>query len=152
MNSLDSIFSHHTNNSDSEFNDNNWIRKSEEIIFNLRKSLELINGDGDITVKSDYDYNGDRLMYVEKLNVNGNTYLLVIHAAFTFNDYRQKFYRYEIAVYDNDSEIKQIGGGYGTTGIDVVSNKMIIGSINNYCRNKFVISKVIEELKKKYLN
>jgi hypothetical protein len=47
-----------------EYTNDNWISIKDDLLKDLRKSLELI-GNGEIIEKDYYDYPGDRLMYKE---------------------------------------------------------------------------------------
>ena len=55
---------------------------------------------------------------------------------------------YEIGVYVNNPTTSQIGGGYGASGITTIKHTQLLGSSENYCRNKRVISKLCKFIKK----
>ena len=129
-----------------EYIDDNWISIKDDLLKDLRKSLELI-GNGEIIEKDYYDYPGDRLMYKEYFK--DNTRILVIHAAFAKHPYGStKEFRYEIGVYVNKPTTSQIGGGYGASGITTIRHTQLLGSSENYCRNKRVISNLCKFIKK----
>lgn len=143
---ISNIFNKYEHQFNDEFNDDNWIKMRENIINGLRQSLELI-GNGQIIEKSKYDFDGDRLMYKELFN--NNKLILVVHAAFEKHPYGGgKLYRYEIGVYRNNPRTQQIGGGYGASGIMSIEHTKLLHSIDNYCRNKNVISATCSEVKK----
>lgn len=143
---ISSIFNKHARRLGVEFNDDNWIERREDLLKGLNHSLELV-GSGEIEVKSEYDYVGDRLMYKELFK--DDTLILVIHAAFTKHPYGGgKLYRYEIGVYRNNPRTQQIGGGYGASGIMSIAHTNMVSSIDNYCSNQNVISATCIEIKK----
>ncbi len=129
-----------------EYTDDNWISIKKDLLKDLRKSLELI-GNGEIIEKDYYDYPGDRLMYKEYFK--DNTRILVVQAAFDKQPYGStKEFEYEIGVYKNNPTTSQIGGGYGTSGMTTIKHTQLLGSSENYCRNKRVISKLCKFIKK----
>lgn len=129
-----------------EYTDDNWISIKDDLLKDLRKSLELI-GNGEVIEKDYYDYPGDRLMYKEYFK--DNTRILVIHAAFDKQPYGStKEFRYEIGIYKNNPTTSQIGGGYGASGMTTINHTQLLGSSENYCRNKRVISKLCKFIKK----
>jgi hypothetical protein len=126
------------------------LSKEKTSVKGLRESLEMIDGDAEITEKSEYSFKGDRLIYKEMLS--NDTLILVIHAAYTKSTYGREYgYRYEIGLYQNDPSSYQIGGGYGASGIVGINHtKLIIFSdYNGVHYNKEIISKVIDFIKKK---
>lgn len=143
---ISNLFRKYEKDFEPEFNDENWIGKIKESIKGLYESLTLI-GNGEITVKSPYDIDGDRLMYKEMLK--NDTLILVVHAAYDKHPYGgPKLYRYEIGVYVNNPRTQQIGGGYGASGIMSIVHTNLLSSIDNYSFNRNVISKVCTDIKK----
>lgn len=142
---ISSVFRKYVNEFGDEFSDEDWIKRKNELLIGLRESLELI-GDGEIIEKPKYDYDGDRLMYKELFN--DDKLILVVHAAFEKHPYGGKLYRYEIGIYRNNPRTKQIGGGYGASGIMSIEHTNLLGSIDNYCRNKNVISSTCLDVKR----
>lgn len=146
---ISTIFRKYEESFEEEFNSDDWFDRKQELLDGLRQSLEMI-GDGEITEKSEYDYNGDRLMYKELFK--DDKLILVVHAAFEKHPIgghsEGKYYRYEISVYRNDLSTRQIGGGYGTSGMVNTTHTMLLGSIDNYCKNKNIVSLTCKEVKK----
>jgi len=142
---IEYLFRKYSNQLDDEFTNEDWVGRKDELIHGLRKSLEMV-GDGEITEKDSYDVDGDRLMYVEKFR--SDSLILVIHAAFERQPYGGgKMYRYEVSVYKNNPRSEQIGGGYGASGIVTIKHTCLMSSIDNYTRNKLVLSKVCSDIK-----
>jgi len=113
----------------------------------LRKSLELI-GDGEIIEKSEYNIEGDNLMYKEFSK--DQTKIFVVHAQIARSPYGGPFgYAYEIGVYLNDPSTIQIGGGYGTSGIIQIKHTSLFakGFGDEVYFNENIISKVCDVIK-----
>ncbi len=109
----------------------------------LRESLELI-GSGEIIEKDE-----NSLQYRELLE---NDIILFVDAQLTRSPYGGMIgYKYDIGVYKNDPRKHQIGGGYGSPGIDIITRTPIFG-YDDYDRihyNRNIISKICEYIKNK---
>jgi hypothetical protein len=121
---------------------------TQQCLKGLKESLKLI-GNGKITEKPEYDYKGDRLMYMELFK--DNSLILIIFGAYTKSPYGGlAAYRYNIGVYKNDPHTVQYGGGYGATGILETQHTKLLGysDESHLHYNKNIISKVCKEIKK----
>jgi hypothetical protein len=128
-----------------EYNEDNWIKFHYYGLGGvnaLKESLELI-GDGEITSKGDNSF-----MYKEMLN--NDSLILVVHAHLQKSPYGgMAGYKYSIGLYINDPQTKQIGGGYGTSGIMSIYHTILL-AYDDYDRvhhNRNLISKVCQEIK-----
>lgn len=103
-------------------------------------SLDMIKGDGELKI------DGDRPRYIEKF---GDT-VLVVHGS-RGGLISKWLYQYEIKVLNESSKrTTQIGGGYGTSGIDMSSydySAMLHYEDNPQIIDKTVISKVINDFR-----
>jgi len=131
-----------------EYNENNWIKYHygsgrKGGIVALKKSVSLI-GNGEII-----DKHGKRLMYKEFLKYNA--LILVVHARLEKSPYGgMEGYSYSIGIYRNNPRIKQIGGGYGSSGIVSIEHTALLcyDDCDMVHHNHMIISKVCEDIKR----
>lgn len=110
----------------------------------LRESLIKI-GNGEIVEKDFVSKPGDTLMYKEYLD-NGSKFLIV-HATRS-TTFGVMYYKYEITIYLDDPQRYQIGGGFGTSGLDVIRHTVLAGGGDLLItRDPNIVSETCKEVK-----
>lgn len=122
------------------------LPKGETSVEGLKKSLEMISTNGEITEKDQYDRKGDNLMYKELCN--DATLILCIHARYMHSTYSsgKNGYRYEIGMYLNSSSYRHFGAGI----IEKHHSRLFFYVGETIYFNETVISQVCDVIKQYY--
>ena len=134
------LFDKYSNREDIDWEDMKWVGDND-----VKESLEMIKGEGEVTVES---YTPRYIEHFDDLALVVFGYAVGLTGKY--------LYEYEIKVVDKSTKrTSQVGGGYGTSGIDFSHYDTLAFISSEGCPKiveKDVISNVINEFRELIIN